>query len=353
MRKKIIDFINEKLACGLIPPELCPLPLREGEDIYHHFVSARFLDSFFFEELISDIYMLSFKNCFANKPGPARDHLIPIPTPFVSDFEWELFLRLLAARQKILWNPQSSPLVSKYASLKGRQTRMTFTHHNLKSQTCSSLVIRLHKQQKFSLENFHEGGHQSKAAMILAELMGLGKNLLVTGAAGSGKTSLLKALSDEIPEDEHVVSIEDTAELFLCRKNCQSLVSNSRVSLEDLVLHTLRLSASRIILGEIRGAEVRSLLMAANSGHQGILTTLHSDSAEDVFYRLRLLGQMFFENSRETGNSLLDGLFSKAFPYIVFLKKRRIQSIIKILGHENHGPIFKTLYKLEKNLGPH
>ena len=125
------------------------------------------------------------------------------------------------------------------------------------------------------------------------------ENLLVTGAGGSGKTTLLSALLSSAPPAERIVAIEDVAELRVDHPHFVSLEARQanlegagEISLERLVREALRMRPDRLVLGECRGAEVRELLAALNTGHDGGAGTLHANSIADVPARLEALGAL-------------------------------------------------------------
>ncbi|WP_432722591.1 CpaF family protein [Jeongeupia wiesaeckerbachi] len=121
-------------------------------------------------------------------------------------------------------------------------------------------------------------------------------NLLVIGATSSGKTSMLNVLSNYIPSGERVITIEDTAELDLQHPHVVKLESRpggyegaGQVTIRDLVRNSLRMRPDRIVVGEVRGAEVLEMLQAMSTGHDGSMGTLHASSALDALYRLEML----------------------------------------------------------------
>ena len=125
------------------------------------------------------------------------------------------------------------------------------------------------------------------------------QNLLITGAAGSGKTTLLAALLGEAPDNERIVAIEDVAELRIRHPHVVALEARQanlegagRIGLEALLREALRMRPDRLVLGECRGSEIRELLAALNTGHDGGAGTLHANSLEDVPARLEALGSL-------------------------------------------------------------
>ncbi len=124
-------------------------------------------------------------------------------------------------------------------------------------------------------------------------------NLIVTGGTGSGKTNTLNALCAVLPPEERVVTVEDTPELQLGLDNWIAMVTTEEteegqraITLDDLVINALRMRPDRIVTGEARGAEIRSVLMAANTGHDGQLLTLHSNGVHEIANRVVQMWQL-------------------------------------------------------------
>jgi pilus assembly protein CpaF len=125
------------------------------------------------------------------------------------------------------------------------------------------------------------------------------RNVLVSGGTGSGKTTVLNALSSFIDDDERVITIEDSAELRLVQPHVVRLESRppsveggGEVSIRDLVRNALRMRPDRIVIGEVRGAEAMDLIAALNTGHGGALCTVHANSPEDALRRVETLALM-------------------------------------------------------------
>src|SRR5258708_4879869 len=121
-------------------------------------------------------------------------------------------------------------------------------------------------------------------------------NVIVSGGTGSGKTTLLNVLSGFIPGDERIITIEDAAELQLRQEHVIPLESRpsniegkGRITIRDLVANALRMRPDRIVVGEVRGGEALDMLQAMNTGHEGSMTTVHSNSPRDTLSRLETL----------------------------------------------------------------
>ena len=130
----------------------------------------------------------------------------------------------------------------------------------------------------------------------LAAAVGERRNLLISGGTGSGKTTVLNALSTFIAGDERVITIEDAAELRLTQEHVvrletrpASVEGSAAVSIRDLVRNALRMRPDRIVIGEVRGAEAMDLLQALNTGHRGALSTIHANSPVDAVRRVETL----------------------------------------------------------------
>ncbi|WP_338080928.1 TadA family conjugal transfer-associated ATPase [Cryobacterium roopkundense] len=173
------------------------------------------------------------------------------------------------------------------------------------SSSGTLLSIRLPHSERLSLDDLFADGllgtGPAASALLerLQEAVVRRTNLLITGAAGSGKTTLLAALLGEAPPDERIVLIEDVAELRVAHPHVVALEARQanlegagRITLEALVREALRMRPDRLVLGECRGAEVRELLTALNTGHDGGAGTLHANSLADVGARLEALGAL-------------------------------------------------------------
>lgn len=158
----------------------------------------------------------------------------------------------------------------------------------------ASLTIRKFPTRRPGMPDLLAAGTLSEAmAQFLTRCVRLRKNLVVSGGTGAGKTTLLNVLSNEIPEGERIVTIEDAAELRLSHEHLVSLEARpsnqegrGRIDIRELVRNALRMRPDRIVVGECRGAEAFDMLTAMNTGHEGSLTTLHANSARDALARL-------------------------------------------------------------------
>ncbi len=157
------------------------------------------------------------------------------------------------------------------------------------------MTVRRFTSRNFTMKDLIERGMVTAGqAETLADAVRRGDNLLISGGTGTGKTTLLNVLADAIPEEERILIIEDIAELHLRKphvvaEEAQTDTHRKTISFDDLLKAALRHRPDRIILGEIRGTEARTLLDAMNTGHRGALATIHASSARGALLRLRTL----------------------------------------------------------------
>ena len=162
------------------------------------------------------------------------------------------------------------------------------------------LTIRKFSATPLNLEDLMKFGSLTESAREFLEIcIRLRKNVIISGGSGTGKTSMLGALSRAIPESERIIVIEDTSELRLHQQHClylESQPSNRKsqmaLTIRELFRSSLRMRPDRIIVGEVRGGEALDLIQSMISGHEGSLSTVHASSAIDALIRLETLSLM-------------------------------------------------------------
>lgn len=203
------------------------------------------------------------------------------------------------------------------------------------------LTIRKFAKELESVEDLLvKGTLTAEMARFLEACVQAKLNIIISGGTGTGKTTLLNILSSFIGEDERIITIEDAAELRLQQSHVISLETRlvnyegeGEVTIRDLVRNSLRMRPDRIIVGEVRGKEAFDMLQAMNTGHEGSITTLHSNSPEDAVSRLET---MLLMNDMELPVSAVRGYIANAIDIIIQIDRmsdgrRRITSICEVV----------------------
>ena len=222
------------------------------------------------------------------------------------------------------------------------------------------LTIRKFSKTPMTIEKLIEYGSITPEIAEKLELLVKAKyNIFISGGTGSGKTTFLNALSNYIPKDERVITIEDSAELQI--KNIDNLVSletrnanasgAGQVTIRDLIKSSLRMRPERIIVGECRGGEALDMLQAMNTGHDGSLSTGHANSTEDMLSRLET---MVLQGSAGLPLEAIRQQIASAVDIIIHLsrlrdKSRKTMEITEVVGYENGKIKLNPLYVFEED----
>ncbi len=213
------------------------------------------------------------------------------------------------------------------------------------SLTGPTLTIRKFSRDPYTINDLISFGTLSaRGAQFLGACVRGKLNMLISGGTGTGKTTTLNAISASIPSDERIVTIEDAAELQLQQEHVITLESRpaniegkGEIKIRELVRNALRMRPDRIIVGEVRGAETLDMLQAMNTGHEGSLTTIHSNSPRDALARLETL---VMTAGVELPHRAIREQIASAFDVLVQIQRlvdgtRRITHICEVLGMES------------------
>lgn len=226
-----------------------------------------------------------------------------------------------------------------------------------------TLVVRRHRMEEVSLRVLVTSGMlTSEAGDFLAAAVRARRNVIIAGGTGTGKTTLLRALINEVPPDERIVTIEDSYELGLERyehlhpdHDClQARPPNSEgegeVTLSDLTRMALRMDPDRVIVGEVRGAEAFPMLLAMSQGNNGSMCTMHADSARSVFPKLAAYMSMAASGVPVETLNLLVGSAVHLVVHLVTERGRRIvDSIVEVTGAEGLSVVSNEVYRRGRN----
>ena len=211
-----------------------------------------------------------------------------------------------------------------------------------------ALTIRKFPSRHFTVDDLIARGTLTlPLAEFLAEQIAAGKTLLISGGTSTGKTTVLRVLANAIPEDQRIVVIEDTSELHLQKPNmlaveCQTDTYKNSISFDDLLKSALRWRPDRIILGEVRGVEARTLLDSLNTGHSGSLATIHANSAEKALHRF---ANLVMRNHAQTTFSDTEAEITEAVDFVVHVERRSgrrvIHEVLAIPGYDRDAKRFQ------------
>jgi pilus assembly protein CpaF len=231
------------------------------------------------------------------------------------------------------------------------------------SRAGTVVAIRKFRREKLTIGQLVQFGSISKEGALLLEIIvTLGKNLIVSGATSSGKTSVLNVLSSFIPESDRILVLEDASELQLQQPHTVCFETRKpdehgkgEVTIRDLLHSALRLRPNRLVVGEVRGGEALDLLQAMNTGHEGSMSTVHANSARDSLYRLETCALL---SGIEIPLSALREQVASAVQVVIqtarlFDGSRRITSITEVLGLKDGEYLLKDIVTFQNTgLGP-
>jgi pilus assembly protein CpaF len=217
-----------------------------------------------------------------------------------------------------------------------------------------AVTIRKFSKVRFTISDLIKAGAMSvELGALLSGYIECGKTLLISGGTGSGKTTLLNALAEFIPEEERIVVIEDTSELRIGKPNllaseCQTESHTGAVSFNDLLKAALRWRPDRIILGEVRGEEARTLLDSFNTGHAGSMATIHASSAVKA---LRRFGELAMRSHQQSNRDDISTEIAETVQIVVqvgrYAEGRKVSEIITVRGYDRTAKVFlyDTIYE--------
>jgi pilus assembly protein CpaF len=221
-----------------------------------------------------------------------------------------------------------------------------------------SITIRKFSKKKLVIDDLIRFGSVTpEMAEFLRACVVSRLNIVVSGGTGSGKTTLLNVLSNFIPEDERIVTIEDSAELKLAQDHVVRLEAKpaevdgtGRVAIRDLVINSLRMRPERVVIGECRGGETMDMLQAMNTGHDGSLTTLHANTPRDACSRMETMALMA---GMDMPVKVIREQVASAIDLIVQQTRlddgqRKVSHITEVQGMEGDVVVLQDIFLLEQ-----
>lgn len=334
--KKLLELIDEEIVGesrkGRIPLNL-RIPFRKA--LFDSLRRLDVLQEFLEDETVTEIMVNGPDNIFLERQGK----LIKSDKRFSSREKLEDVIQQIVARVNRTVN-EANPIVD--ARLEdGSRVNVVLRAASLDGPT---VTIRKFARTPFSMENLVESGTLTEeAAEFLKECVQTRKNVFVSGGTGSGKTTFLNALSAWIPEDERIITIEDSAELQI--QNVENKVrlearratgeGEREITIRDLIKTALRMRPDRIIVGEVRDGACLDMLQAMNTGHDGSLSTGHGRSAKDMMARLETMAMM----GGDLPLAAIREQIGSAIDIMVHLTRmrdgsRKVETILEVNGYD-------------------
>ncbi|HEV2860802.1 MAG TPA: CpaF family protein [Pyrinomonadaceae bacterium] len=342
-----------RLAEDLITAENAPLSSSDRErlvgEVRHELFGLGPLEPLLADPTISDILVNSPKKIYIERGGKLE----------VTNIEFKDDEHLMRVIERIVSTvgrriDESSPMVD--ARLQdGSRVNAIIPPLSLDGPVLS---IRRFGKEPLRMAKLIEIGAVTKDIAEMFEMCVRARlNVIISGGTGAGKTTMLNALSAYIPEDERIVTIEDSAELQLQQPHVVRLETRpaniegrGEVTQRDLVKNALRMRPDRIVIGEVRGGESIDMLQAMNTGHDGSLTTIHANTPRDAIARLETMIQM-------TGMRLSDRAMRQQIASAIDLViqaarlsdgTRRITAISEITGMEGETITMQEIFQFER-----
>lgn len=343
-----------RLAKDMLANESTPFSTSERdrliEEVRHELFGLGPLEPLLADHTISDILVNSFKDVYIERRGKLERTNVTFKD---NDHLMRVIERIVSAVGRRI--DESSPMVDARL-LDGSRVNAIIPPLALRGPSVS---IRRFGSKPLLMNDLVEKGAVTRE---IADLLGMcvkaRLNILISGGTGSGKTTLLNSLSSFIPEDERIITIEDSAELQLQQPHIVALETRpaniegkGEITQRDLVKNALRMRPERIVLGEVRGGEAIDMLQAMNTGHDGSLATIHANTPRDALVRLETMIQM-------TGMKLSDKAMrqqiSSAVDLVIQAARlsdgtRRVTSISEITGMEGEAITMQEIFKYERS----
>lgn len=331
--------------------EYLPLNVKTalGRELFNAFRKLDLLEEFLEDDEITEVMINGTQNIFYEKKG----RIFQSDKRFLSKEKLEDVIQQIVAGANRLVN-EASPIVDARLA-DGSRVNVVLAPIALNGPI---VTIRKFPTESITMKQLIAWNSISEeVAEFLALLVESGYNIFISGGTGSGKTTFLNALSQYIPKDERIITIEDNAELrILDVPNLVSLEARNanvegtgEVTIRQLIKSALRMRPDRIIVGEVRSAEAIDMLQALNTGHDGSLSTGHANSPEDMLSRLETMVLMGMELPLTT----IRRQIASGIDVIVHLgrlrdKSRKLLEVSEVMDYREGEIHLQTVYRYEE-----
>ena len=348
LQERIEEIVAQKI--GNI---YCPIDQRVSivEQVYSSIRGFGLLDSIIKDDTITEVMINGPENIFIEQNG----RLFKLDKQFESQRRLEDIIQRIVGMAGREVN-QANPICDTRLP-DGSRVNVVLPPIALCGPT---ITIRKFSKTPMTIEKLIQYGSITREIADKLELLVKAKyNIFIAGGTGSGKTTFLNALSNYIPHDERVITIEDSAELQITGvDNLVSLETRNanasgagQITIRDLIKSSLRMRPERIVVGEVRGGEALDMLQAMNTGHDGSLSTGHANSTEDMLSRLET---MVLQGAAGLPLEAIRQQIASAVDIIIHLsrlrdKSRKTMEITEVVGYEDGKIILNPLYVFEED----
>ena len=344
----IEQLVTQHSADSYIPPKQ---RVNIVDEVYSSIRGLGILDLILHDDDITEVMINGKDDIFVEKKG----RLQKLDARFDSDKRLEdIIQRIVGSAGREV--STSSPIVDTRLA-DGSRVNVVLPPVALCGPT---VTIRKFSKSPMTIEKLIEYGSITKEIAHKLELLVRAKyNIFISGGTGSGKTTFLNALSNYIPKDERVITIEDSAELQivgvanLVRLETRNANSSGvgEINIRDLIKSSLRMRPERIVVGEVRGGEALDMLQAMNTGHDGSLSTGHANSTADMLSRLET---MVLQGAAGLPLEAIRQQIASAVDIIIHLSRmrdhsRKTMEITEVVGYEDGKIILNPLYRFEED----
>lgn len=348
LQDQIHTYVFQQLRVRMIPMDIM---VYVANQIYASIRGYGLLDGIMSDDSITEVMINGADNIFIEKDGKLQK----LNDKFESQKKLEDIIQRIVAKTGREVN-QANPIVDTRL-LDGSRVNIVLPPIALCGPT---VTIRKFSKTPMTVEKLIKYKSITKEIADKLELLVKAKyNIFICGGTGSGKTTFLNALSNYIPHDERVITIEDSAELQITGvDNLVSLETRNKnssgvgeITIRDLIKSALRMRPERIVVGEVRGGEALDMLQAMNTGHDGSLSTGHANSTNDMLSRLET---MVLQGAAGLPLEAIRQQIASAIDIIIHLsrlrdKSRKTMEICEVVGYENGEIILNQLYKFEED----